>query len=935
MIREFDDLNRLSTENLRCEYLLNPSAIDERSPRLGWRSVSKRKGARQTAFQIQVSTTRSKLQEGVADLWDTRKTVSDESQQITYSGQPLYSKMQCYWRVKLWDDRDKESEWSEIASWGMGLLEEDDWNADWIGLDLSAENNDPEYELPPSPYLRKGFEVEKKVKAARVYATSLGLHELWLNGQRIGDRVLAPGWTDYKKRLYYNCYDVTDLLLKGGNALGAILSYGWYSGYIGYAVLVQQPKVKDFYGKGAALLCQLEIEYEDGSTESISSDSSWKATSGPVRQSDILMGEVYDARMGLGNWKYAEYDDSNWVQSQLVRCKPGTLQATPHEPMRVTQELPAVNVHQDPDGKWIFDFGQNFAGVVRLSVIGRSGQKITVRHGEMLHEDGSLMTENLRKARATCVYTCSGNPEGEIWNSRFSYQGFRYAEVSGLKEKPDLELLTGLVIGSDLEAVGSFKTSSPLIDQLYQNIVWTQRANYIDVPTDCPQRDERLGWLGDAQIYVNAATYNTNVAGFFKKWMRDVVDAQWENGAYTNFAPRPFNRPRYKYSPAWMEAGIICPYFMYLNYGDTCILETHYDSFKKFMTFHLQSVGESMVYQKGAFRNVTPSGGWGDWLCLGKETPKHQIANLYFGYALKLMASISEILGKESDYAFYSEKFEQFQTAFVSRFVDDGGVIEGDTQTLYAMAIVMEVLPEAMNARLGSNLMRLVDEAEGRMATGFIGTRFLMPALSAIGRSDVAYKLLCNVDFPSWGYSVVNGATSVWERWNSYSHKTGFFSPEMNSYSHYAFGAVCEWMFGNMAGIRPLSPGYRKVLLQPEVTRLQNLDTVNAQHDTLYGRVESSWKLKGDECKWHVVLPANTRALVRLPCEYRKGLLIDGRFLDEKEGEALGSSEGRFCEFELEAGSYLITFSVKALVWKEPSSSSELVDHEADKLSSI
>ena len=928
MIKPTKLSKRVLVENLRCEYLENPLAVDEPRPRLGWKLTDARSGARQTAYRIQVSRKFSELGAGEADLWDTQKVSSDESQHISFDGIALESRTRCFWRVQVWDEDDVPSDWSEISFWEMGLLEKSDWVGDWIGLDLRDENEDAEYELPPSPYLRKGFSVGKKIKSARLYVTSLGLNEVWINGQRVGDRLLAPGWTDYRKRLYYNVYDVSDLVLEGENAMGAILSYGWYSGYIGYEVFVKHSKVKDFYGKGAAFLGQLEIEYSDGSREIIKSDASWKAKSGPVRKSDILMGESYDATKQLGKWKYPKYKDTDWLDCELIKCRPGELQAYPNEPVRFTHELPAIARHQDSKGNWVFDFGQNFAGVLRLSLKGKPGQTITLRHGEMLHEDGSLMTENLRNARATNVYVCSGASEGETWNPRFTYQGFRYAEVSGLEGEPELSLLTGLVIGSDTERVGSLSSSSPMINQLYQNIVWTQRANWVEIPTDCPQRDERLGWLGDAQLYINSGMYNMNVAAFFKKWMRDVEDAQWKNGAYANFAPKPFNRPKYKYSPAWMEAGIICPYMIYRNYGDKRILETHYESFKKLVSFHLDLVGEGMVYEKGAFRNVTPSGGWGDWLSIGKKTPKFQIANLYFGYMLKLMEEIASVVGKQSDSEFYSRQLDRFQNAFMERYVSDEGWIEGETQTLCAMAIVLKVLPESMDSVNGKRLLVHIDASGGQMETGFIGTSVLMPALSEIGRSDIAYKFLCSVDFPSWGYAVVNGATTVWERWNSYSHETGFYDPQMNSYSHYVFGAVCEWMFGYMAGIRSLAPGYRKVLLQPEVARFQDLNATKAHHDTLYGRIESSWTIEEDRCCWDVVLPANTSGLVRLPIACGEDLSLDGRRLSKKGEKYPLSKNGRFCEFALESGAYRITFSVHKFGEKE----SELVEEDTAQL---
>lgn len=887
-------------------------AVDVAQPRVGWKMNCSRSGARQTAYQIQVASSAVGLKQNAPDRWDSGKIDSPDSQQIVYSGSKLQSRDDCHWRVRIWDETGKPSQWSKIAYWGVALLEQDDWVSEWIGLDLKSENEDLEYELPPCPYLRNEFKISKPIKSARLYATSLGLNEIWINGSRVGDHMFAPGWTDYRKRLNYHTYDVSSLMRKGGNAVGATLSYGWYSGYIGYAVLVNHPRVKDFYGEGAALKAQIEIEFTDGSTQLVKSDSTWRASSGPIRKSDILMGETYDARRELGAWTKPRYDDQKWMPVECQSRKHGPLESYPSPPVRITQELPAISQHRAPNGSRIFDFGQNMAGVVRLSINGRRGQKITIRHGEMLHEDGALMTENLRKARATTEYICRGGKGGETWHPQFTYQGFRYIEVSGLMAEPDLDLVTALVIGNDTASAGGVKTNHAMINQLHRNIVWTQRANFLEVPTDCPQRDERLGWLGDAQIYINSASYNMDVAAFFTKWMRDVEDAQRRNGAFANFAPRPFYRPRYQYSPAWMEAGIICPFYIHRNYGDKRILERHYPAFEKLIGFHLEKVGKAMVYDDSAFREITPSQGWGDWLSLGPETPKHQVANIYFGHILDLMRKISGTLGRKSDVRRYEKLHRAFQDAFLKKYYDPVRGITGDTQTLYAMTIVLGVLPESLLPDLADRLVALIGETKGTMVTGFIGTRFLLPALSRIGRPDLAYKFLCNVDFPSWGYSVENGATSIWERWNSYSHTDGFFDPGMNSYSHYAFGAVCEWMFGSMAGIKPLKPGYEEVLLQPEIIADSEINTVSVHHDCPYGRIRSAWKLRNRQCTWKIEVPPNCRALVRLPASRRKFLHLNQSLMTWRRAK-LGNEVDlvAYCEFELPAGRHVVEFEVE------------------------
>ncbi|MCP4643893.1 MAG: family 78 glycoside hydrolase catalytic domain, partial [bacterium] len=795
----------LTTAELRCEYRTNPLGIDILKPRLSWIVASNQRGQIQTAYRILVATDGQKLATNQGDLWDTGKVESGETTHIAYAGQPLTSRTRCHWKVRVWDKDGVPSGWSPPASWSMGLLGRTDWQATWIGYDTAALNEDPELILPPSPYLRKTFRVDKKVRRATVYATSLGIFELSLNGKRVGDDVFTPGWTDYNKRVHYHTYDVTDIVQQGDNALGAILSNGWYAGYVGFGLLQNRGKAgRAFYGEVPALLAQLEIEYEDGQRLVIAGDETWKASTGPIRGNDLQMGETYDARKEMPGWDTADFNDGAWQPAVVSEPYEGLVQAYPGVTVQATEELRPVAITQPKEGVHIFDMGQNFAGRVRLKVNGPSGTKIVLRFGEMLHEDGTLMTENLRRARAIDTYILRGGGD-ETWESRFTSHGFQYVEVTGYPGTPALDAITGVVLHSTTPQVGAFECDNPMVNQLYRNINWTQRANFIELPTDCPQRDERLGWTGDAQIYVRSATWNRDVAAFFTKWLVDLDDAQRPSGAFPDFAPLPYvqNEP----SPGWMDAGIICPYTIYKVYGDTRVIECHYDAMQRQMKYLEDS---STDFLRKPVHHC-----WGDWLSVGEKTSVEFIATAYFAYDAKLMAEMAAAIGRDEDAKRYAQLFRNIKAAIADQWVSEDGRVKDDTQTTYALALYMDLLPEDMEQKAAGRLAELVKERDGHLATGFLGVKHLLPALSEHGHPDVAFRLLTNTTYPSWGYSVVNGATSIWERWNSYTKENGIHDPGMNSFSHYAFGAVCEWMFAYMAGIDTDGPGFKRIRVRP------------------------------------------------------------------------------------------------------------------------
>ncbi|MGG7663483.1 family 78 glycoside hydrolase catalytic domain [Dyadobacter sp. BHUBP1] len=919
---------------LRCEYKESP-VTDVLRPRLSWELSADENNQVQTAYQILVASSVEKLTEKNADLWNSGKIAGRQTSQIEYAGKPLESRTVCYWKVRSWDKNGTVGEWSKPSQWEMGLLDKSEWKAAWIGLDLDHLGKGKVYHLPPAPYLRKEVTIRGGVRKARLYVTALGLYEFSINGKKTGDAFLTPGWTDYDKRVYYQTYDVTADLKAGKNALASQLSYGWYAGYLGYSLLVQNPVVRAFYGKVPLLKAQLEVEYQDGKTETFVTDQTWKASQGALLESDLLNGETYDARLEQKGWNIAGFDDASWKNPQAFPDKSERkIQVYPGPPVRVTQTLKAVSRNDRGNGTYIFDMGQNYAGIVRLHVKGHAGDTIRLRFGEKLYPDGRLMTENLRMARATDTYILKGDPAGETWEPKFTFHGFQYVEVAGLRNAPTDETLTGLVIGSDTPKVGAFETDNAMVNQLYSNIDWTQRANYIDIPTDCPQRDERIGWTGDAQVYVKSATFNRDVASFFTKWVVDLNDGQYENGAYPLYAPRPNLRKTDTFSPGWMEAGIICPYQIYKTYDDTRMIHNGWADMVRFMDFLDTRSKGSYLFKENAFTDIDPKGGFGDWLSFGKKTPPDMLASFYYAYCADLMAEMAAAIGNAKDQQRFSETGRKVREAIREHYVDQQGRFKcndkaygngagyvdgslgftGHTQTAYANAIYMDIIDPSDRVKAGAYLAELLKENGDKLATGFLGAKPLLPALSATGRSDLAYKLFLSKEFPSWGFEVENGSTTIWERWDSFTKEDGFkYNAAMNSFSHYAFGAVCEWMFGNAAGIVMTKPGFETFDIRPEIAPdgmgSDGINHLKASLRTISGTIISEWSKKGGILTVKVTVPVNTFARIYIPAGADAKVLVNGQQLSASTTVKGLRKEDSCVVVEAGSGSYEFTVS--------------------------
>jgi alpha-L-rhamnosidase len=888
--------------SLRCNHLVDPIGVHDARPRLSWRlEAGGRRGARQTAYRVLVSSAR----DGAPDLWDSGRVESDATLAIDYEGKALASRSRAWWRVQVWDERNRRGE-SASAFWEAGLLSRADWSASWIG---SALAGGPEVGAP-SPLLRTIFNVRRKVASARLYATALGLFEFEINGRRVGSDVFAPGWTDYSKRVQYESYDVTALIRTGANAAGAVLGDGWYCGHLAW-------RRREFYGDRPRLLAQIVISYADGTVETVSTDGSWRTTPGPIVESSLLHGETHDARREMPGWTEASFDDSAWAPATVFPDPGIALSPRLGPPVRATEEIRPVakrRLETWPVPVWIFDMGQNMVGRVRLRVRGTAGQVVRLRFAEMANADGTIYTENLRTARQTDHYVLRGDPAGETWEPRFTFHGFRYVEVRGLTSDPRTRDITGVVLHSDTPQTGTFACSDPLINQLQSNIDWGQRGNFLEVPTDCPQRDERMGWMGDAQVFVRTAAWNRDVAGFFNKWQRDIADAQAPDGHLPPFVPHVEDAPSMcmmpgEGGPAWADAGVICPWTIYLCYGDKALLERHFDSFKRFVA----SLEKNSIRLIRSHPDAKGFPGFGDWLALdgsGKTeggTPKDLIGTAFFAYSVDLVARIARILGRTADATHHERLAARVRRAYQRRFLTDDGLTAGLTQTSYVLTLAFDLAPEALRPRLVAELARDIEGRGGKLSTGFVGTAYLPGVLTRGGRLDVAYRLLHQKQWPSWLYAVTQGATTIWERWDGWTHDKGFQDKGMNSFNHYAYGAIGAWLYATVAGIEidPAKPAYKHILLAPRPGG--ELTAARATLHSRQGEIGSAWKLRGGRFEWEVVVPPNTTATATFPPTAKvvgMGVTEGGRPLARSPGVSRIRRSAGSVVCELAAGRY-------------------------------
>ncbi|GGH17799.1 alpha-L-rhamnosidase [Sphingobacterium alkalisoli] len=838
---------KVNVFDLKVEHQINPLSIETPAPRMSWKLETGLKNISQKSYEIRIGTDPKGIRSNKDIVWTVLKN-TPQSILVPYEGPALKPGNRYYWQVRVTDNYNKTSAWSDVQSWRMGIGATD-WTAKWIALPATDTTK-------ASPLFRNTYRLNKDIKSATAYISARGLYEAYINGQRIGDAYFMPGWTSYKNHIQYQTYDVTELLKKGNNVLAAMLGDGWYKGRIGFN------HQTNFYGDTRALLLQIEVLYNDGSKQILATDEKWKTSLGAIRASDIYDGEVYDARLEKKGWTLPEYTEgTDWQPVRVMDYSYEGLVSMNTPPVKKQERFKVKDIFRTPEGDLVVDFGQNLVGWVELKAKGEQGTKITLSHAEVLDKQGNFYTTNLRTAKQQNTYILDDQTE-QIFSPHFSFQGFRYLKVEGYPGELAPDNLTAVALYSDMPQTGTFETSHPLLNQLQHNIVWGQKGNFVDVPTDCPQRDERLGWTGDAQAFFNTAAFNMDVSGFFTKWLRDVRADQHTNGSI------PFVIPDVLTSndagaAGWGDVATIVPWGMYYAYGDTRILENQYGSMQAWVDF-ITSKSPQHLWNKGFH--------FGDWLFYRPDddndgraavTDKYLIAQCFYAHSTQLLANAANVLGKTEDEQKYNTQLEHIKRAFQKEYLTPNGRLVSSTQTAYVLALQFDMLPEHLRQQAADRLVENIRSYGNHLTTGFLGTPYLCHVLTQYGHTEVAYDLLLQETYPSWLYPVKMGATTIWERWDGIKPDGTFQTPNMNSYNHYAYGAIGDWMYKNMAGINPDEVGYKKIRIEPRLGR--GITSTSAKLDTPYGMVSSSWKLENGIFKLSVSIPPNTTATVIMP----------------------------------------------------------------------
>ena len=794
--------------NLRCEYLVDPIGIDVLQPRFSWVLDEPARGQRQTAYQVVVSTD---PQAARADMWDSGRVASPESTHVVYAGTPLGSERTYYWKVRYWDKDGRPSPYSRVAWFEMGLLEPADWRAQWIG---------------GANQLRREFTLERAVVRARAYIAGVGYYELRINGRKAGDHVLDPGWTTYDKRVLYVTYDVTTLLRQGPNAVGVMLGQGWFG--------------------ARALLLQIQVELEGGTKVQIASDATWKAHAGPIVSDSLYDGEVYDARLETPGWDQPGFADATWKPAAPVTPPKGVLSAQMMPPIRVVETLVPLKLTSPRPGVYVFDLEQNISGWVELRVRGPRGTAVRLRHAELVYDDGRINVENLRAARATDTYILRGDGEEEIYEPRFTYHGFRYVEVTGFSGTPRLDSVRGRVVHSDVRPVGGFSAPKPILNRLHRASWWGIKTNLHSVPTDCPQRDERIGWMGDAHLAGEAAMLNFDMAAFYTNFLHDIRDEQSADGAVTDTVPHKWGRR--PADPAWGSAYPLLAWYTYQHYGDRRILEEHYEGIKKWADF-LRNRSQDGILSYSYY---------GDWVATEK-TPGELVSTFYYFYSVQVVARVAEVLGRTADAEAYRKQADAIQAAFHTRFFR-GDVYGTGSQAAQTLALYLNLAPKEARGSAWSHLVNdIVYGRNTHLTTGIHATKYLMELLARQGRAELTYELATQTTYPSWGYMLENGATTIWELWQN---KTG---PAMNSHNHPAFASVDGWLYRALAGLNvdPSGPGWQRIRVEPQVVR--DLEWASGSIESMRGPVACAWRRTEDGMNLAVTIPAGSEAEIHVP----------------------------------------------------------------------
>ena len=872
---------QLSVSQLRTEHLTDPVGIGERRPLLSWEvSDASRRGVTQSAYEIRVKS-------GGRTVWRTGKVASAESAGVCYDGTPLTSETRYTWQVRVWDDRGKASAWSRPAFCRTGLFDVGEWQARWIEPAVSDDL---------AAMFRRTFRVTKPVAEATVYVTAHGIYEASVNGHRVSDDLLTPGWTAYKKRLQYQAYDITPLVVRGDNAIGVTVAKGWW--------LSKLPWSREFnYGDKYGLLAQIVLRYKDGTKEVIATDDTWRASTGEVSYGNLYDGETIDLNRRQKGWDTPSFDDASWASVQVADTSLDNLTASVSPAVRVIETFKPVKIFTTPSGARVIDCGQNISGRERVRLRGQRGDTVRIYHSEIL-EKGEFFTRNLRKAKALSTYILSG--EGEEWLApRFAFYGFRYIKVEGIDGELNPEDFVAEAISSATPENGTFVSSDSLINRLQSNIKWGMLDNFVDIPTDCPQRDERLGWTGDAQVFFRTATFNRDVQTFFNKWMADVAAEQYADGAVNGVYPVTH---RSRISAGWGDVATIIPWQHYMAYGDLRMLERQYPSMKKWVDY-ITSQTENDLWSKG--------NSYGDWVFFSYADDKDGrsavtirpfIQQCFYAHSLDLVVRTARLLGRTEDAAKYEALHKRAVDGFRNEYVTPNGMLVSDTQTAYTLALMFDLLPEAQRAGAAK---RLVDNVNryGHITTGFLGTPYICEVLTRFGYEDVAYELLLNKKIPSWLYPISMGATTIWERWNSMLPNGMVNSNSMVSFNHYAYGAIGDWLYRWAAGLQEAAPGFREIRIKPYLN--DHFTSMKAEQRTPYGLASSGWTKEGDALTLTVEIPANTTAEVYVPSAAADKVTESGRALDGRSDLKVAGWDDGYTLVRLGSGRYEFRSTLK------------------------
>lgn len=883
--------DRLATvEYLRCEYRVDPLAVESAHPRLSWEMHDARRGAKQTAYQVLVASSPDKLAADQGDLWDSGKVVSDQSIHVAYAGKPLESRMQCYWKVRVWDQDGRPSPWSNPARWTMGLLKLEDWKAQWI---LGATKLDASL---PLPIFRQTFDVTKPVRRAEVYACGLGFHEVRLNGKKLGDNVLEPGWTNYRESCRYSTYDVTQQVVQGRNAIGVMLGNGMYNVLGG-----RYTKFTGSFGPPMFVL-QLHIDYADGTSSVVNSDPSWKVAEGPVRFSCIYGGEDYDARKEMTGWDEPSFNDSAWTAAKGIINPGAKLVAESAPPIKVMEEFKPVKVTQPKPGVFVYDLGQNHSGFPQLTVQGPAGATVKMIPGELLEADGQVRQKH-SGTPMWFAYTLKGNGR-EVWHPRFSYYGYRYVQVEGAApadtpdvpaELPRILDFRGLFVHCSAATVGQFTCSNPKINRVHQIINAAIQSNLQSVSTDCPHR-EKMGWLEQSHLMAGGLMFNYDVPAFYAKICDDMQQAQTADGLIPDIAPEYTVFPgAFRDSPEFGSAYVIDPWRVYQMYGDTAVLAKHYDSMKRYVAY-LGSKAKGHIVSHGL----------SDWADYGPNppgesqlSPRGLTATAIYYQDITLLEKMARLLGKTDDAEQFAKLAGEVRTAFNAKFfLADKNQYERNSQTANAMPLMLGLVEENRRPAVLDNLVKVLRDNGNRVNAGDIGFMYLMRALSDGGRGDVLYDVVCQEDGPGYMYQLKKGATTMTETWDCY--------PDW-SQNHCMLGHVEEWFYRGLGGIclDPADPGFKHFTIAPQV--VGELTSATASHRSMYGTIVSDWRREGDSLTLNVTVPANTTATICVPTKDAATVVESGKPAVQAEGVKFLRMDGRSAVYEVGSGVYRFT----------------------------